>query len=137
MVPYLSKGKEVVLKVHVQKLGNISILRLLGIVVGETDILSGIVRSQLDASAVVLDLARISRIDARGLGVLLKLREQAESKEIEFRIMNVTRLVQQVLETTKLDTVFEVVSERDLPSITKPVRPEEVVKAVSSSGIEL
>ena len=125
------------MRVHVQKLGNISILRLHGrIVIGETDILSSTVGSQVDASTVVLDLAHVSRIDARGLGVLLELREQAESKGIEFRIMNVTRLVQQVLKITKLDAVFEVASERDLTSLATPVRTEEVLKAVSSTAVE-
>jgi anti-sigma B factor antagonist len=119
------------LRVHVKKLGNISILRLHGrVVIGETDILSNTVRSQVDASAVVLDLAGVTRIDARGLGVALELREQAESRGIEFRIMNVTSLVKQVLKITKLDAVFEVVSERDLASLTTPIRPEETVKAV-------
>lgn len=82
--------------------------------IGETDVLSNAVDSQGVASAVVLDLSRVSRIDAGGLGVLLRLREQLESRGIEFRIMNVTRLIQQVLEMTKLNTVFEVTRERDL-----------------------
>lgn len=90
-------------------------MRLQGrIVIGETDALSVAVESQEDVSAVVLDLVRVSRIDAGGLGVLLRLRDQLESRGIEFRIMNVTRLVQQVLEMTKLNTVFEVTRERDL-----------------------
>lgn len=125
------------MKVHVHKLGNISILRLQGrIVIGETDILSNAVGSQGNASAVVLDLARVSRVDARGLGVLLRLREQAESKGIEFRIMNVTKLVQQVLKITKLNTVFEVTSERELASLTTSVQPEEVAKVVASAVAE-
>lgn len=125
------------MKVHVHKLGNISILRLQGrIVIGETDILSNAVGSQGNASAIVLDLARVSRVDARGLGVLLRLREQAESKGIEFRIMNVTKLVQQVLKITKLNTVFEVTSERELASLTTSVQPEEVAKVVASAVAE-
>ena len=125
------------MKVHVHKLGNISILRLQGkIIVGETDTLSNAVGSQANASAVVLDLARVSRIDARGLGVLLRLREQAESNGIEFRIMNVTKLVQQVLEITKLNTVFEVTSERDLAALLTTARHGEVVKASSSITVE-
>lgn len=104
--------------------------------IGETDILSNAVGSQGNASAVVLDLARVSRVDARGLGVLLRLREQAESKGIEFRIMNVTKLVQQVLKITKLNTVFEVTSERELASLTTSVQPEEVAKVVASAVAE-
>ena len=126
------------MKVHVQKLGNISILRLQGrIVIEETDTLRNAVTSQEGASVVALDLARVSRIDAGGLGVLLRLREQAQSKGIEFRIMNVKGLVQQVLEITKLNTIFEVTAERDLPSLTTAVRTDDVLKAIASSSAEV
>ena len=104
--------------------------------IGETDTLSNAVGFQGNASAVVLDLARVSRIDARGLGVLLRLREQTQSKGIEFRIMNVTKLVQHVLEITKLNTVFEITSERDLAALATTARDEEVVKAGFSITVE-
>ena len=53
-------------------------------------------------------------IDAHGLGVLLELRRDAESNGIEFRLLNVTRLVGRVLEITRLNSVFNLVAERDL-----------------------
>jgi anti-sigma B factor antagonist len=111
-----------VLKVHAQKIGDTVILRLRGrIVIGETATLRGAVGSRSDAGAVVLDLARVSGIDARGLGVMLELREQLQSKGIEFRLMNVTRLVRQVLEVTRLDSVFETSSEAAvLPEAESP-----------------
>lgn len=99
------------LKVRAQKLGNLTLLCLQGeIVAGETTALRNALQSQSDVSSVVLDLGRVSRIDAGGLGVLLELREQTQSKGIKFRLMNVTRLVQQVLDITGLDSVFEVTS---------------------------
>lgn len=120
------------MKVHIQKLGSVTILHIRGtIVIGETDVLRNAVASQGDASVVVLDVARVTRIDAGGLGVLLKLREQARNQGIEFRIMNVTRLVQQVLEITKLNTVFEVTSQRELMSLTTPPVAEKAI------GVEL
>ena len=61
--------------------------------------------------------------------VLLQLREQAESTGIEFRIMNVTRLIQQVLEITKLNRVFGVTCERDLLSLTPRFGHESVQPA--------
>jgi anti-sigma B factor antagonist len=114
------------LKVHAQKLGAVVILRVQGqIVIGELTTLSKTVSSQSEASVLVLDLARVSRIDAAGLGMMLELREQTQSKGIEFRIMNVTKLVQQVLEITRLNTVFEVTSERDVQSLATPVQTDE------------
>jgi len=66
----------------------------------------------MDASVIVLDLARVTAIDAHGLGVLLKLRAQTEADGIEFRLVNVHRLVGRILEITRLDSVFEIGTER-------------------------
>jgi anti-sigma B factor antagonist len=99
------------LKVHTTKLGNVAVLCLQGkIVRGETETLRRAVLTQVDASVVVLDLARVDTIDAGGLGVLLASRKETQSKGIEFRLINVTKLVRQVLEITRLDSVFEVTS---------------------------
>ena len=65
------------LKVHIRRLGDVTVLCLQGqIVTGETSTLRDAVLSQSEASVVVLDLARVSRIDAGGLGLLLELRGQ-------------------------------------------------------------
>jgi anti-sigma B factor antagonist len=99
------------LKVHTTKLGNVAVLSYQGkIVRGQTEALRTAVLAQVDASVVVLDLARVNTIDAGGLGVLLASRKETQSKEIEFRLINVTKLVRQVLEITRLDSVFEVTS---------------------------
>ena len=112
------------LKVYAKNLGDIAILCLQGRVVrGETAALRNAVNSQSDASAVVLDLARVSAIDAGGLGVMLELREQTQSKGIEFRLINVTKLVARILEITRLDSVFEVTSGADILSAVSLGRP--------------
>ena len=99
------------LKVYKRKIGDVAVLCLQGqLVTGETEILREAVVSLLNARALVLDLRRVRRIDARGLGVLLELREQTLSKGMEFVLTNVTRLVQHVLEVTRLNTVFEMSS---------------------------
>jgi len=97
------------LKVHVKKLENVAILCLQGrIVRGETAVLRNAVNSQTEVSAVVLDLGRVNTIDAHGLSVMLQLREEAETKRIEFGLVNVTKLVRRILEITRLDSVFEI-----------------------------
>jgi anti-sigma B factor antagonist len=99
------------LKVHAKDLGNVAIFCLQGqIVNGETEILRNAVRSRSDVSAVILDLARVRTVDANGLGVMLELRQQAESKGIRFELMNVSNLVRRVLEITRLDSVFSITS---------------------------
>jgi anti-anti-sigma factor len=99
------------LRVQYRNLGRVAFLCMQGqIVNGETETLRQAVQSQRDASTVVLELSRVSLVDARGLGALLELREQVQLKGIEFKLMNVGKLVGRVLEVTRLDSVFEVTS---------------------------
>jgi anti-anti-sigma factor len=117
------------LKVHAKRLGSIAILCLQGrIVNGETTALRKALDSQSDVSAVVLDLAGVNTIDAGGLGVMLELHEQTQSKGIDFKLVNVTKLVSTVLEITRLDSVFEVTSGADILSRVSLGRPASVME---------
>jgi anti-anti-sigma factor len=97
------------LKVHAKNLGTVAILTLQGqIVNGETEVLRTAVQSLSGVSAVKLDLARVATIDAGGLGAMLELREQAESRSIRFELMNVNKQIARVFEITNLNTVFHI-----------------------------
>ena len=97
------------LRVNAKNLGKVAVLSLQGqIVNGDAEILRGALRFRPEVSAVILDLARVTIVDAGGLGVMLELREQAESKGIRFELMNVTHWVNRVLEITRLDSVFKI-----------------------------
>jgi anti-anti-sigma factor len=111
------------LKVHTRKLGNVTVVSVQGrIVNGETTSLREVVDAQSTVNTVLLDLSRVSTIDASGLGLMLEMREQTQSKGIRFKLMNVTKLVGRVLEVTKLDSVFEITPTTEpLPAIA-PVR---------------
>src|SRR6267142_3287247 len=101
----------VMLNVHSKKLDTIAVLSLQGqIVTGQTEILRYAVQSLSDVSAIKLDLARVTTIDAGGLGVMLALREQVQSKGIAFELMNVNKHVSLVLKLTRLDSVFRITS---------------------------
>src|SRR5262245_46332260 len=107
--------KKIMLRVHITTFGNVAVLRVQSrIVRGETEVLRNAVLQQR-ASVVVLDLARADTIDAGGLGVLLELRQYTQSKGIEFRLKNVTKLVRQILEITRLDTVFDISGGTNVP----------------------
>jgi anti-anti-sigma factor len=69
--------------------------------------------SQRHSRMLVIDLARVDRIDAGGLGVLLGLRESARSSAIMFKLMNVTKRVEGILALTHLQRVFEFCSVRE------------------------
>jgi len=97
------------LQVNAKKLGTVAVLCLQGqIVNGETETLRAAVHSLADVSTVKLDLARVTTVDAGGLGVMLELRAQAEAKGIRFELMNVTKWVSRVLEVSRLDSVFQI-----------------------------
>lgn len=114
------------LKVHTRNLGNVAVVGLQGrIVNGETASLREAVYAQSSTSAIVLDMARVTAVDAGGLGMLLELRRHTESNGVGFKLMNVSRFVRQVLEITRLDSVFEIIP-RVEPAIAlmRPTRVE-------------
>ena len=115
------------LKVQSRNLGTVAVLCLQGqIVNGETEILREAVHSLAEVSrvrAVILDFARVTTIDAHGLGVMLTLREQVESKGIRFELMNVNQRVSMVLKLTRLDSVFQITSAVGfLPAVSRSGR---------------
>jgi anti-sigma B factor antagonist len=98
------------LKVYSRNLGDAAVLSLQGrLISGETQNLREAVRSQSNVSAIVLDLSRVTAIDARGLGVMLELQRQTALDGIRFKLMNVNRFTTRVLEVTRLDSVFEII----------------------------
>jgi anti-anti-sigma factor len=99
------------LKVHTKKLGTVAIVCLQGqIVTGETERLRAAVSALAGVNSVILDFARVSTVDAGGLGVLLGLRGETAAQGIRFALMNVTKGVSTVLAVARLDTVFEITS---------------------------
>jgi anti-anti-sigma factor len=101
------------LKIQAKNWGTVAVISLQGqLVNGETEILRNAVRSLSETvsevSAIKLDFARVTTVDAGGLGVMLALREQVESKGIRFELMNVNKRVRTVLEVIHLDSVFQI-----------------------------
>jgi anti-anti-sigma factor len=99
------------LEVHTKQLGTVAVLCLQGqIGKGETESLRTAVQSLSRVRAVILDFARVTTVDAGGLGAMLELRAQAESKGIRFALMNISQNVGLVLAITRLDSIFEITS---------------------------
>ena len=57
---------------------------------------------------VILDLSHVSLVDAHGLGVMLQLREQAQTRHMRFELMNVSDPLRELLQITHLDSVFQI-----------------------------
>jgi anti-anti-sigma regulatory factor len=93
-----------VLRVTVQKLGDLRILHCHGRIVRgqETSILSAAVRQ--NGRSVFLDLRKVDGIDAGGLGALVSLRAAGFC----LKLMEPTAHVRSILSLTKLDSIFEI-----------------------------
>src|SRR6266550_6150279 len=119
------------LKVHTKKLGTVAIVCLQGqIVTGETERLRAAVSGLAGVNSVILDFARVSTVDAGGLGVMLGLREQAAGKGIRFALMNLTKGVSMVLAVARLDSVFEITSGMEFfPAVAQARRTSAAVLA--------
>ena len=71
--------------------------------------------SEDEARTVVLDLAGVKQIDAGGLGVLVVLHQWAESLGVKLRLIP-SRPVRELLELTKLESLFEIASPLEMNS---------------------
>jgi len=101
------------LRVTVEKLGNDTLVRCQGrICFGEPlkDLRDAVLCH--NNSAVKIDLARVTRIDAAGLGLIAFLCGVTYAAGIDFAVVNPTRRVRDVLEIVKLGGVIENVSPR-------------------------
>lgn len=89
--------------------GNTTILRCIGrLVAGEEAwSLYNTVISLPSKRALVLDLTGVDRVDARGIGVLLFVKQWATGNGAEFEVI-ASKPVQRLLELTELDSHFEI-----------------------------
>ncbi len=92
------------LKVTIQKLGGVAILRCQGRIVRgqETAILCAAI--QQNGRDVILDLRKVDAIDAGGIGALVSLRAAGTC----LKLMDPTAQVREILRLTKLDSIFEI-----------------------------
>ena len=58
------------------------------------------------SSGIGLDLGDVTFIDSSGLGVLVRLRKEADAQSKPFSLVNVSPSVERLLEVTGLDDVF-------------------------------
>lgn len=97
------------LNVQRKNLGNVSLLNLDGnVLIGETDGLREMMQTLPSTSAVILDFSRVALVDAHGLGVLLQVREQAQSKGMKLEFVNVRSQLRELFRMTRLDSVFQI-----------------------------
>ena len=64
------------------------------------------------ATAVEIDLGPTVEIDASGLGVLILVQKRARERGLVTRLLHVPNVVDQVLQTTSLDSLFDIARTR-------------------------
>ncbi len=103
------------LSITIDNLGDTTILQCAGrITIGHGDELQNAVLLQVPVQRLVLDLARVSLVDAAGLGVLVSVRTLARTMSTKLKLMNLTQKVEHVLELTHLKSLFEICSVQEM-----------------------
>ncbi len=109
------------LKITNREVDGVAVLALEGrIVLGEeSNAMREAVKSLLakDQKKIVLNMSNVTYIDSAGLGTLVAAHHSAKSQNAALRLSNLGSKFQEVLQVTKLLTVFEV-----FPSETEAVR---------------
>jgi anti-sigma B factor antagonist len=100
------------LKVHAREVDGVTVLDLKGkITLGEGDtILRDAVRVQIDQGSlrILLNLADVTYIDSAGLGELTGSYTSVKNRNGQLKLLNLTKRVHDLLQITKLYTVFDV-----------------------------
>ena len=101
------------LRVVVEHSAGSVILRCHGRIVAGTEarVLRDAVMCQAHQQIVVLDLSGVDMIDAAGLGVLVFVQTLGCVVGFDLKLMNPTVPVRELLEITRLNSVFEISSE--------------------------
>ena len=103
------------LQIITEQLADTAILHCYGRIVAgvEADSLKDAVAREADKRLVILDLAGVDAIDARGLGLLVFLQTLGYALGFDLQITNPATRVREVLGLTRLDSVLEISHSED------------------------
>lgn len=108
------------------KVESVNLLTLRGtLIIGrDTELLTGKIQALLDAgeSQILLDLAQVTFIDSTGISALVRNYGLANNRAASLKLLRLTRRVYDVLQITRLSSVFEIYNdlEKALASFPKP-----------------
>jgi anti-anti-sigma factor len=105
------------LQIRIHNANEAAILACEGrIVLGEATTALESAAASLSARNVILDLSRVSGVDAAGLGTLLRIKQRLEAAGARLRLLNPQPVVRHLLVLTRLDKVLEI-KISDAPSV--------------------
>jgi len=104
------------LDIKIDKQGDAAVLQCIGRIVRDEalDRLKDAVCGQSQLRVTVLDLSRVSMIDARGVGMLVSLHKWAGANYLQLKLVNPSKVVREVLERTGLMSVLHISSLDDV-----------------------
>ncbi len=94
------------------KVDSITLLSLKGTIVAgrDSEILTELVAQFLEAgeTRIILDLAQVTFIDSTGIGAIIRVHSAAMRKAAWVKLLHLTKRVYDVLQITRLSSVFEI-----------------------------
>ena len=122
------------LRLKIHHLGDVSVFCCAGgLTFGHAETLRNAVLAHPRMRKAVLDLAKVSSLDASGLGVLLFLRTWTQEVGIALKLMNLQPSVARLFKITRLRSAFEVCSAREmLDLLCRAIRQAEFAEAQST-----
>lgn len=105
--------------INIEQTADVAVLQCAGTMLrGQAlSLLKDAVTSLSQLRVVVLDLSEVEMLDAGGLGMLVSLHNWACVNAIQLKLVNPSKPVRQVLELTRLTSVFHISSVEDVIQI--------------------
>jgi anti-anti-sigma factor len=107
------------LTIDVEKNGEVAVVHCNGRLVRGVEVssLRNAVVSQETTRVVILELSQVEFMDAGGLNALVSLYHWTRDHGIQFKLVNASGLVREMLTRTRLNRVFDMASLRDAMAI--------------------
>ena len=111
------------LTIDVEKNGEVAVVHCNGRLVRGVEVssLRNAVVSQQTTRVVILELSQVEFMDAGGLNALVSLYHWTRDHGIQFKLVNASGLVREMLNRTRLNRVFDMASLRDAMAILSGV----------------
>jgi len=99
-------------KVTIRQVEGVTILEVSGrIIIGEGGLtLRNALQEALAAGSkkLILDLGGVNYMDSSGVGELVSAYTSAKNKGVEFKLLNLTKKIDDLMQITKLATIFDI-----------------------------
>jgi anti-sigma B factor antagonist len=110
-------GEDVSIKTSTRLVKNVLIVDTIGeLRLGEgTDVVRNLIREQLEQGYknILLNLRDVRHIDSAGVGELMSCYTSVRNQGGQLKLMNLSKNVHNLLQITKLYTIFEVVEDEE------------------------